>query len=152
MPQRTREHIIADLSVNFVERQVLLAGHTIERWYSDYGIDQVISTYDQKNLTWPQSGYSRNAGRPLWICSMNKVVPIKSITFAQLEKILKDLGFRKRVVPSKAVVYNYSPTRTDLIVRVHTPNELVPDYVLVSIRHQLDAQGVIAATEFETLL
>jgi hypothetical protein len=46
MPQRTREHIIADLSVNFVERQALLAGHTVERWVRDYGIDLVISTYD----------------------------------------------------------------------------------------------------------
>ena len=45
MPQRTREHIIADLSVNFVERQVLLAGHTVERWLHDYGIDLVISNY-----------------------------------------------------------------------------------------------------------
>jgi hypothetical protein len=44
---RTREHVIADLSVNFVERQVLLAGHTLERWAHDYGIDLVISTYDE---------------------------------------------------------------------------------------------------------
>ena len=29
--RRTREHIIADLSVNYVERQALLCGHTIER-------------------------------------------------------------------------------------------------------------------------
>jgi Domain of unknown function (DUF4365) len=46
LKQRTRQHIIADLSSNFVERQVLLCGHTAERVYSDYGIDLTIRTYD----------------------------------------------------------------------------------------------------------
>ena len=43
--RRTREHVIADLSVNYVERHVLLAGHTAPRIVHDYGIDLVISTY-----------------------------------------------------------------------------------------------------------
>jgi Domain of unknown function (DUF4365) len=46
LKQRTRQHIIADLSSNFVERQVLLCGHTAERVYSDYGIDLTIRTYN----------------------------------------------------------------------------------------------------------
>jgi hypothetical protein len=45
--KRTREHIIADLSSNFVERQVLLCGFTAERVYFDYGIDLTIRTYNQ---------------------------------------------------------------------------------------------------------
>ena len=44
--RRTREHVIADLSVNFVERQVLLCGHTVERVRADYGYDLLLSTYD----------------------------------------------------------------------------------------------------------
>lgn len=40
--KRTREHVIADLSINFVERMILLQGHTAERWYHDYGIDLAI--------------------------------------------------------------------------------------------------------------
>ena len=43
--RRTREHIIADLSINYVERQVLLSGNTVERRIHDYGIDLVLSTY-----------------------------------------------------------------------------------------------------------
>src|SRR5580692_11447034 len=42
---RTREHVIADLGVNHVERQVLLSGHTVERWVHDYGLDLVLFTY-----------------------------------------------------------------------------------------------------------
>ena len=43
--RRTREHIIADLSVNFVERQALLCGHSVERWLHDYGIDLLLRTF-----------------------------------------------------------------------------------------------------------
>lgn len=45
--RRTREHIIADLSVNHVERHVLLCGYTVERHRHDYGVDLLLSTYDQ---------------------------------------------------------------------------------------------------------
>jgi hypothetical protein len=44
--RRTRPHIIADLSVNFVERAVLLCGHTIQRISIDYGTDLAITTFD----------------------------------------------------------------------------------------------------------
>jgi hypothetical protein len=44
--RRTREHIIADLSVNHVERQALLCGYSVERHTHDYGIDLVLFTYD----------------------------------------------------------------------------------------------------------
>jgi hypothetical protein len=46
LKRRTREHVIADLSSNFVERQVLLCGYTAERSYFDYGIDLTIRTYN----------------------------------------------------------------------------------------------------------
>jgi hypothetical protein len=44
--RRTREHVIADLSVNHVERQALLAGFAVQRIVRDYGIDLFIATYD----------------------------------------------------------------------------------------------------------
>jgi hypothetical protein len=43
---RTREHVIADLAVNHVERQVLLRGFTLERIVHDYGLDLVGFTYN----------------------------------------------------------------------------------------------------------
>jgi hypothetical protein len=42
---RTRGHVIADLGVNFVERQILLAGFTMERTTHDYGLDTHMTTY-----------------------------------------------------------------------------------------------------------
>jgi len=45
--RRTREHVIADLSVNFVERHVLLCGFTAERVRLDYGIDLIVHTYNR---------------------------------------------------------------------------------------------------------
>ena len=43
--RRTREHVIADLSVNHVERFVLRCGWTVERTRHDYGIDLDMTTY-----------------------------------------------------------------------------------------------------------
>jgi Domain of unknown function (DUF4365) len=43
---RTREHVLADLSVNHVERQVLLRGFAVNRLASDYGLDLQMRTYN----------------------------------------------------------------------------------------------------------
>ncbi len=75
---RTRAHVLADLSMNYIERQVLLSGCSTQRIYSDYGYDLMMSTYkssgeieagniffqvkatdslpllaDQKTISWP---------------------------------------------------------------------------------------------------
>jgi hypothetical protein len=42
---RTRAHVLADLSINYVERQVLLCGCSVQRMYTDYGYDLVMSTF-----------------------------------------------------------------------------------------------------------
>lgn len=44
--RRTREHVIADLSVNHVERHVLRCGWTAERTRHDYGFDLLVETFD----------------------------------------------------------------------------------------------------------
>jgi hypothetical protein len=46
--KRPREHIIADLSVNHVERYVFLCGYSVERIEYDYGFDLIIFTYDSQ--------------------------------------------------------------------------------------------------------
>jgi Domain of unknown function (DUF4365) len=42
---RTRGHVLADLSINYVERQVLLCGGSVQRMHSDYGYDLVMTTF-----------------------------------------------------------------------------------------------------------
>jgi hypothetical protein len=44
---RTREHVLADLSINHVERQVLLCGFSVERVQHDYGYDLTMATYNK---------------------------------------------------------------------------------------------------------
>lgn len=46
--QRTREHVIADLSVNFVERFILEATHSVLRVTADYGYDLIMQTFDEQ--------------------------------------------------------------------------------------------------------
>jgi hypothetical protein len=43
--RRTREHVIADLSINYVERQAFLCGFAVNRIVHDYGLDLFLSTY-----------------------------------------------------------------------------------------------------------
>jgi hypothetical protein len=43
--RRVREHVIADLSVNFLELQILRCGFSAERIDHDYGIDLMMFTY-----------------------------------------------------------------------------------------------------------
>jgi hypothetical protein len=46
--RRTRQHVIADLSVNYVERFILEAGHTVQRLTPDYGYDLLLFTHDKQ--------------------------------------------------------------------------------------------------------
>ena len=45
---RTRAHIIADLSVNHVEKRVLQCGWIVQRFNPDYGLDLMMTTFDQR--------------------------------------------------------------------------------------------------------
>ncbi len=47
-PRRTREHVIASQSYNYVEKFFLDKGHTVRRDTEDYGIDLVVTTFDER--------------------------------------------------------------------------------------------------------
>jgi hypothetical protein len=51
--RRTRQHIIADQSVNHVERYIIDAGHTAQRIEKDYGYDLLLFTYDEQGYSEP---------------------------------------------------------------------------------------------------
>ncbi|MGH7169401.1 MAG: DUF4365 domain-containing protein [Gemmataceae bacterium] len=55
--RRTRQHVIADLSVHYVEGFILEAGHTAQRLGSDYGYDLLMSTFDEQGYVEPGSIY-----------------------------------------------------------------------------------------------
>jgi hypothetical protein len=47
LKKRTREHIIASLSANTIERYFLKRGHTVLKTDQDYGVDLMVYTHDQ---------------------------------------------------------------------------------------------------------
>lgn len=51
--RRTRQHVIADQSVNHVERYVLDEGHVTHRVATDYGYDLILMTFDEQGYTEP---------------------------------------------------------------------------------------------------
>ena len=52
-PQRTREHVIADLSINHVERFILEQGHVADQDTTDYGYDIIVKTFDEHGYAEP---------------------------------------------------------------------------------------------------
>jgi hypothetical protein len=46
--RRTRAHIIADLSVNHVEKRVLQCGWIVQRFSPDYGFDLMMTTFNRR--------------------------------------------------------------------------------------------------------
>lgn len=54
--QRTRQHVIADLSVHHVEGFILEEGHTTQRFSSDYSNDLVMRTLDVDGARQPRKG------------------------------------------------------------------------------------------------
>lgn len=50
--RRTRQHIIEDLGLNHIERQILLTGNVFRRFGDhDYGYDGLIETFDEHGQT-----------------------------------------------------------------------------------------------------
>lgn len=47
---RTRQHVIADLGVNYLERFVLLCGYALERIRYDYGYDLTMTSFDEQGV------------------------------------------------------------------------------------------------------
>jgi Domain of unknown function (DUF4365) len=45
--RRTRAHIIADLSVNHVEKRVFQCGWSVQRFSPDYGLDLMMTTFNR---------------------------------------------------------------------------------------------------------
>ncbi len=47
-PRRTREHVIASQSHNYIEKFFIDQGHTVDRPGQDYGFDLLVNTFDDQ--------------------------------------------------------------------------------------------------------
>jgi hypothetical protein len=53
LKRRTRQHVIADQSVNHAERFIIDEGHTAQRMEKDYGYDLLLFTFDERGYVEP---------------------------------------------------------------------------------------------------
>jgi hypothetical protein len=81
-----------------------------------------------------------------------------AITYSQLEQILLSLGFRKTVIedknfmPQKRVAYSHDATKGLAVVGLRPTKNIVPDYTLYGVRHDLEVYGIIEGVAFEEML
>src|SRR5438874_7078676 len=102
--QRTREHVIAALSVNFVERLVLKCGHVVQRSDPDYGYDLRLETFDEQgNLEAEQV--------PLQLKATDKIDQYELATEEAFSFPLSAKDYRlwsEEVMPVFLILYNAS--------------------------------------------
>jgi len=87
-----------------------------------------------------------------WHNNRESFTVIDRVTFAQFNAILEQLGFQKTVIPGSHVNYNHPETGAFLLIQLHKASDLVPTFVLLGTRGNLEIQGVIAKEDFEKML
>ncbi len=103
--RRTREHVIADLAVNYVERQALLCGHTVERIRSDYRIDLLLFTFDA-------NGEMEDGFIPIQVKATEKLAWLEDEPAAAFRLTRKDLvGWLRQSAPVILAVYDVGEDR-----------------------------------------
>ena len=114
--RRTREHVIADLSVNFVERQILMCGCTAEKIFHDYGIDLIMFTYNDGGVAEPGEVF-------LQLKATDKI------------KILKD-GIRLSIPIERAHLKNWVKHWAPVILVVYDAKKDCAYWLYIQAAHQ----------------
>lgn len=103
---RTREHIIADLGVNHVERQVYLCGFTVERIIRDYGLDLILFTYTE-------AGELEDGGIFLQVKATEELTFLKRENCAAFRVARSDVrSWLSRITPVILAVHDISREQT----------------------------------------
>jgi hypothetical protein len=127
--RRTREHVLADLSVHHVEGPILRCGFAAERVRHDYGVDLYMTTYRLR-----QEG-----------CVMTRAV-----RYADLWVLLRKLGFNCDTVrENKHRICEFPATETVIILAEYPPEQPVHEQTLLGVRLQLENGGVMSREEFD---
>lgn len=113
--RRTREHVIADLAVNHVERVVLHCGWTLHRVIHDYGLDAALTTYTAE-------GEVENGVVWLQIKSTDQLQQLKHSQSAAVRVARKDLlSWVGELYPVVLVIYDAA---NDQAYWIHVQAEL----------------------------
>jgi hypothetical protein len=70
------------------------------------------------------------------------------ITFAELRKLLLELGFREASRPEE-IIFGHQPSDTLFVFRPYRPSDPVASYNLIDVKTMLDARGLMSAEAFE---
>jgi hypothetical protein len=98
--KRTREHIIAGLSINHIERFALLDGFSIVIVYDDYGYDVLLFTYDK-------NGEFENGYVYIQLKATDNLRLIKNNTIISFPVDKRDISlWRKELYPVIFIVYD----------------------------------------------
>src|SRR5437868_6558585 len=89
--RRTRQHIIADLSINHVERFIFRCGFAAEITRHDYGVDMMLFFYDR-------DGAVRDGQVLIQLKATDKLKMIKDRSAITFRVDRRDLDFWLRVV------------------------------------------------------
>lgn len=108
--QRTRQHIIEDLGFNYVERQILYAGHIIQRFtQNDYGYDGIVYTFDDTNA----------------ITTFTFHIQLKSTDYIKISKSEKAISFDL----SKRDLELWLYSSTELLLTIYDAQKEIAYYV-----------------------
>ncbi|MEM7537632.1 MAG: DUF4365 domain-containing protein [Chloroflexota bacterium] len=124
--RRTRQHIIADLSINHVDRFILLAGYTAEKREYDYGIDLNLYTYSK-------TGDVENASIYIQVKSSENPRYLKDGQHVSFTISKKDLdSWIEEPLPIILVLYDV-PQDKAYWVYIQRYFESLPDFDLASV-------------------
>lgn len=75
-----------------------------------------------------------------------------SITFAQFDAAMEELGFRIEPVKGSHVNYWHDGWDKPYMTQSHKPKDLVPNFVLAGTRIQLQHLGLATGDQFDEML
>jgi len=153
--RRTREHIIADLSVNHAERHALLCGYTVEHPRSDYGYDLLLSTYNSNGE--PENGEVR-----IQLKATDSLSPLKDKKFISWRLLRSDLArWLYDQFPVILVVYDahkdcaywlYVQRHFEQIIGFNLFSAPESITVRIPIENILDREAILSFSRFRDLM
>ena len=82
------------------------------------------------------------------------MIPRTDVTYGQLDKVLRSLGFSKRLIENRAIGVQYTHKETGAVVTLplFPDDDYVLDYHLAGVRTMLDGFGVADPSVFDAKL
>ena len=104
-PKRTREHIIASQSHNYVEKFFIDKGHTVDRPSEDYGIDLYANTFDD-------DGYPEAGSIPLQLKASDHLKYYQNGSYISFQIQVKHYEYwMKQTMPVFLILYDAKDTK-----------------------------------------